>query len=98
MRKVTLLATALMLSGLLTTAALADAGQGDGKAILPDQAQSAEKGKANVTKGKETAGSEALQAQKDYLKKREEMKARRDAGMEMRRQNIQSNNPGNTGM
>ena len=44
------------------------------------------------------ADSEAIQKEKEYRQKREAMKQRRDAASEVRKQLIQSDSPGNTGM
>jgi hypothetical protein len=95
MKRLTTLAIALMLSGVFATATLAaqDANQ---TTPAPEKAQAVEKTKGNEVK--KQGESEGLQLQKEYFKKRQDAKARRDAALELRRKNISRGNPGDTGM
>jgi|GEM_PF-1938463 len=86
MKKLFMLAIVLMLSGLLTTVALA-AGQGN-TATQSDQTQ----------KAKKQDESEAQKELKAYIQKKKDAKARQQAAAELRKQNIATDNPGNTGL
>ena len=99
MKKLTKLAMALVLSGLLTTPVLA-ADQGQSNAAPPDQTQatSPAKAKTEAQIAKKKANSIGLRLQKKHLEQLEAAKARRNAAMELRIQNISTDNPGNTGL
>ena len=95
MKKLVTLAIALMLSGLLTTATLAAQGTTP-TTPQPEQNQTVGQNQGVDIKGK--TESEGSLLQKAYFKKREDAKARRDAALELRQQNISRGNPGDTGM
>jgi len=95
MKKLVTLAMALMLSGSLTTATLA-AQDTNLPTPLTEPAPAAGMNQGTNIQGK--TESEGSQLQKAYFKKREDAKARRDAALELRQQNISRGNPGDTGM
>lgn len=99
MKKFTILAIALMMSGLMTTGALAAATQGENKGPLSEQQpQAVDSTQVKDNQGQKKGKTEAIQTEIDYRQKREEMKKRRDAASELRKQNIQTDSAGNTGM
>jgi len=89
MKKLITLAMVLMLSGLLATVALA-ADQGD-PTRQPDQTQDVKNDQNNEER-------EAQRELKAYFQKKQEAKTRQQAAAELRRQNIATDSPGNTGL
>ena len=86
MKKVTLLATATLISCLALPALAADQ---EKKTPVPA---------AVVETAQDPHESEAFKQQKAYREKREAMKQRRDEALKVRERNVRTDNPGQTGL
>jgi hypothetical protein len=98
MKKIATLAIALLLAGALAAPGLTATAQGQDSNPAAEQVQSGKTGKAKVQKRKKGAESKGSRLHKAHFDKRAAAKARRDAAIELRNQNISTDNPGNTGM
>jgi hypothetical protein len=96
MKQRMILTTVLLLSALLAMPVLAAPPEGKGPQQLPEQA--ADRAKEVTEAAPEAYESEAFKRQQEYIEQREAMKARRDEALKIREQNVNSNNPGNTGL
>lgn len=88
MKRLTTLAAVFLLSVLLAMPTVAATPKAKSPEQRPEQAEAA----------RDAHESEAFKRQQAYVKKREAMKQRRDEALKIRERNVNSNNPGKTGL
>jgi hypothetical protein len=94
MKKLMTMTIVLLLSVLLALPALAVKPEEN---AAPEQAQDGGQGKGEKV-AKDPHESAAFKRQQATVKQREDMKARRDAGMKVRERNVENDSPGKTGL